>query len=100
VLLRLLGKLLDGPATTSADTSPVPMQLPPHLADELDGDAEQSYPLDLPLAPLDLLAPRGSPQHEAMLGALIDGPPQHALANVAMVALLDALLRQKQSEPP
>ena len=99
VLLRLLGKLLTTPATRSADTCPVPMQLPPHLADELDDDSEQTYPLDLPLAPLDLLAPRGSQEQQAMMGALIDGPPQHALANVAMVAILDALLRQRQSGP-
>jgi hypothetical protein len=99
VLLRLLGRLLHAPATRSGDVCAVPMQLPPHLADELDDEAEQTYPLDLPLAPLDLLAPRGSQEQEAMVAALIDGPPQHALANVAMVAILDALLRQTQERP-
>jgi hypothetical protein len=99
VLLRLLGKLLEGPVTKSEDTCSVPMQLPPHLADEVEDGADQSYPLDLPLAPLDLLAPRGSREQDAMVAALIDGPPQHALANVAMVALIDALLRRRQAAP-
>ena len=65
------------------------MRLPPHLADEAD---EDQFPLRLALRPLELLAPAGSPELEAMVDCLTDGPPQHSLANAAMVALIDALL--------
>lgn len=96
VLLKLLEQLLQGAATPSDETRQVPMQLPPHLAEELEDDAEQTYPIDLPLRALDRLAPRDSAAQEAMIAALTDGPPQHALANVAMVALIDSALRQRE----
>ncbi len=100
VLLRLLGLLLDGTPTPAAEAREVPMQLPPHLAEELDEEDEQVYPLRLPTAPLDHLAPRDSREQEAMIAALLDGPPQHSLANVAMVCLLDAILRQRRAARP
>jgi hypothetical protein len=95
VLLMLLAQLLDGAPEPSDDTREVPMHLPPHLEAEQDDDDQQVYPLRLPLAALDRLAPRGSREQESMIAALLDGPPQHALANVAIVALLDAIVRQR-----
>jgi hypothetical protein len=95
VLLRLLGLLLGAAPEPSGDSRAAPMHLPPHLAGDDEGSEEQTYPLRLPLSPLDRLAERGSAEQEAMIEALVDGPPQHALANVAIVALVDALLRAR-----
>jgi len=93
VLLSLLGALLErlGPIdeAPTGDSIPVPLRLPPHLA--AHGD-DGHYPLSLPLGALERLAPRGSPELNALLDCLLDGPPHHALANAAMVCLLDALL--------
>jgi hypothetical protein len=93
VLLSLLAQALEkakAQPEPQGVTLPVPMRLPPHLA---HAEAEQdAYPLRLPTAPLERLAPSGSRELEAMVDCLTDGPPQHALANVAMVALLGALL--------
>ncbi|AUX34291.1 hypothetical protein SOCE836_064620 [Sorangium cellulosum] len=91
-LLCLLGLLLEelGPDEGGAprgESLPVPIRLPPHLARGSDHD----YPLALPLAPLTRLAPKGSPELAALVDCLTDGPPHHALANAAMVCLLDAL---------
>ena len=92
VLLRLLGQLLPAPVTASTGPSvEVPMRLPPHLR----GGDDAVYPLRLPTAALERLAPRDSEAFRAMIEALLDGPPQHALANVAMVALLDTLLEAR-----
>ncbi len=95
VLLSLLGLVLErvarGDRTTPDLGAPltVPMRLPPHLARP---DDAPSYPLSLPSAPLELLARKGTRDFEAMVDCLTDGPPQHALANVAMVTLLADLL--------
>jgi hypothetical protein len=93
VLLALLGQLLDGLGVPDGARPPgravaVPMRLPPHLEDEVE-DAD--WPLALPVARLEALAagPRGT---DAMIDCLGDGPPQHAVANVVMVALLDLAL--------
>lgn len=95
VLLALLGLLVERleakGATHPTDGVPVPLRLPPHLAEDHDDDA---YPLTLPTRALERLAPKGSRELEAMIDCLTDGPPQHALANAAMVALLDALLER------
>lgn len=91
-LLRLLGLALaaaGGPAATTGETAAIPMRLPPHLR---RGDDDQNFPLGVPLAALERLAPRDSPAFGALLDCLRDGPPHHALANAAMVCLLDALL--------
>jgi hypothetical protein len=93
VLLSLIGELLarlggPPPGAPSGRAVPVPMRLPPHLEDEVeDGD----YPLGLPLAPLEALAARPR-DVEAMIDCLTDGPPQHAVANVVMTALLELVL--------
>lgn len=98
-LLRLLGLVLAAPGTGAApapteDGAPVPLRLPPHLHAEAD---EQHYPLRLPLGALDRLAPRGSAEQAALLDCLLDGPPHHALANAAMVCLLEAILRRAEA---
>jgi hypothetical protein len=95
VLLSLLGALLDavGPAEIeslrAAGTLPVPMRVPPHLARP---GSIMAYPLPLPTRPLNRLAPPGSIEQAAMAECLTDGPPQHALANAAMVWLVGAAL--------
>lgn len=95
VLLSLLARVLERVPSASHDARAfgdpleVPMRLPPHLARP---DDAPSYPLTLPSAPLELLARRDSRDFEAMVDCLTDGPPQHALANVAMVTLLADLL--------
>lgn len=91
-LVCLLGLLLEALGTEErgargGKSVPVPIRLPPHLARDDDHD----YPLSMPLAPLTRLAPEGSPELAALVDCLTDGPPHHALANAAMVCLLDAL---------
>jgi hypothetical protein len=91
VLLSLLGQLLEraGPGDPPpGPTAPVPLRVAPYQGEEL---GHPEYPLALPLRPLERLA-RTPRDLEAMIDCLTDGPPQHALANAAMVALLDALL--------
>lgn len=92
VLLSLLGRALEA-LPASAATSPghqreVPMRLPPHLREA----GPKHYPLRLSTAPLEQLARGDERAVDAMVDCLTDGPPQHALANVAMVTLLGELL--------
>lgn len=102
ILLSLLGDLAAGaPAGPGAGGHVrVPLRLPPHLRrhhddeDDEDGDDERAYPLRLPLAPLERLAGKDERAIDAMVDCLTDGPPQHALANAAMLVLIDALLRR------
>jgi hypothetical protein len=95
VLLSLLGRVLEHLPPLSSVPAPagepleVPMRLPPHLAKD---SGPKSYPLGLPPEPLEQLAPQGSRHFEAMVDCLTDGPPQHALANVAMVTLVAEIL--------
>ncbi|MCC6620900.1 MAG: hypothetical protein IT385_06580 [Deltaproteobacteria bacterium] len=105
-LIALLGLALDaagGPLEAAPDgpRARVPMRLPPHLQRREDG--EHDFPLSLPLAPLERIAPAGSRELEALVDHLTDGPPHHALANAAMVSILGALLERlerRPSEPP
>ncbi|MBZ5715722.1 hypothetical protein [Nannocystis pusilla] len=93
-LLRLLGLALaatGGPPAEPGESAPIVLRLPPHLR---RGHADEEYPLGIPLAALERLAPRGSAAFKHLLECLSDGPPHHALANAAMVCLLDALLRR------
>lgn len=100
VLLMLLGKLADKLGATDVEalrargTLPVPIKVPPHL--ERPGSL-MTYPLPLPTAPLEHLAPAGSPEQMAMVDCLNDGPPQHALANAAMMWLIGAALARLES---
>jgi hypothetical protein len=76
-------------AVRARGTMPVAMKVPPHL--ERQGSL-MAYSLALPTGPLEELAPAGSPDHAAMVECLSDGPPQHALANAAMIWLIGAAL--------
>jgi hypothetical protein len=95
VLLLLLGMIdealggADIAGLRGRGTLPVPMKVSPHLARP---GSLMTYPLDLPIAPLEKLAPAGSPEQSAMAACLSDGPPQHALANAAMLWLIGAAL--------
>ena len=96
VLLALLGEVLARLPASEAPSAPprqvrVPMRVPPHLRRHPDED-ESSFPLGVPEGALDRLAPSGSREQAAMIDCLTDGPPQHALANAAMVHLLSAIL--------
>ncbi len=84
LLLELLSAL-GAEAAPAVDGSPVPMRLPPHLG----GQDDAVYPLALDLGALRRIAADPGP----LVGALTDGPPQHAVANVVMVDLLAAALR-------
>ena len=95
LLLALLGAIVEGLGGADMDalrargTTPVPMKVSPHLARP---GSLMAYPLDLPMAPLERFAPSGSAQASAMAECLTDGPPQHALANAAMMWLIGAAL--------
>lgn len=65
------------------------MRLPPHLEDEVD---EGDYPLRLPVEALKQAIGDDGAALEAAIDCLTDGPPQHALANVVLVALLERVL--------
>src|SRR5690606_9515312 len=80
-----------GPVSTPGPAAPIALRLPPHLR---RGHADENFPLGVPLAALERLAPQGSPAFTALLDCLRDGPPHHALANAAMVCLLGALLER------
>jgi len=109
VLLRLLGDALaaagglpegatDGAGEGEGTHAPVPLRLPPHLAEHSKGDP--NYPLKMPLRPLLGLAGDDSASARAMAECLADGPPHHALANAAMLCLVDALLRRLAARAP
>lgn len=95
ILLSLLSQVLaqrgGGPLGTAG--AAVPMRLPPHLATAVD---ESSYPVRLPLEALRRLAGDHPERVDAMVDCLTDGPPQHTLANVLMVTLMDALLAEER----
>jgi len=97
ILLALLGEL-EGERPTTLPVGEhvrVPLRLPPHLRHEYrEDDEDGAYPLPLPLAPLRRLAGNDARAVDAMVECLTDGPPQHALANAAMVLLIDALMRR------
>lgn len=95
-LLRLLAEALraagGAPGTGRDDDLPVAFRLPPHLDRHADEDAH--YPLRLSRRAIERLAPAGSREAETIADSLADGPAHHALANVAMVNLLDALIER------
>lgn len=99
VLLRLLAQVLERLTDKSnrhdeAESVPVPIRVPTPGALAME---EKVYPLQMSLAPLKRLA-EGDPQRlAAMIDCLLDGPPQHALANAAMVNVLGFLLEQLES---
>jgi hypothetical protein len=91
VLLAFLGELSAGRQTAETDGISVPMRLPPHLQSE---GSSQNYPIKIPSRILERLATRGSRELKDMIDCLTDGPPQHSLANVVMLCLLDSLLEK------
>ena len=100
-LLKLLSLALEaagGPGEPPDDLIPVPLRLPPHLGRH--GDADAHYPISIPRRVLDRLAAPGSREAAVLASALTDGPPHHALANAAMVGLLDALLARLPRREP
>ena len=92
-LLMLLAKALEKLPGDDAPLKgePVPMRLPPHLEDEVE---EGDYPLQLPTRALKTALGDDDKNLEAAVDCLTDGPPQHALANVVMVSLLERLLER------
>lgn len=99
-LLRLLGlavSAVGGPPAHSGETVPITLRLPPHLR---RGHVDEHYPLGVPLSALERIAPRGSPAFERLCDGLTDGPPHHALANAAMVCMLDALITRLEAVHP
>lgn len=98
ILLTLLAQAAQTSEATPADLQAagvaVPMRLPPYLAESVD---EAAYPLLLPTGALLALAGGDQTQLAAMVDCLTDGPSQHALANVIMVALLERLLNRTPS---
>lgn len=95
VLLERTGGVPDKP--TSGESVAVPLRLPRHLAP--DHDEDRTYPLHMPLAPLEAIAPKGSPALDTLADCLLDGPPHHALANAALVCALGALLERFPARP-
>lgn len=95
ILLALLGELSSPSGGAPGETAPIPLRLPPHLRDEREHDDDNdAYPLPLPLAPLRRLANDDDKAVEAMVECLTDGPPQHSLANAAMLLLIEGMLRR------
>lgn len=94
ILLSLLAQAAKSlgvvPAQAGADPGvKVPMRLPPYLAETVE---EGAYPIVLPTRALSQMAGGSAQQLAAMVDCLTDGPPQHALANVIMVTLIEHLL--------
>lgn len=96
MLLALLAQLVERYDSASAprepgETVPVPIRLPPSQTIGVTG---RMYPLRMDTAPLMGLAAEQPHLLAAMIDCLLDGPPQHALANALMVNLLGVLLAQ------
>src|SRR5262245_12474456 len=93
VLLSLLGRVLAQlrekgirlPEPASDETVGVPLRLPPQLTGTAD---DRFFPLRMSTRTLRSMAKDDERTLDAMVDCLIDGPPQHALANAAMVNLL------------
>lgn len=106
VLLSLLAKVLERlPLSESlqpaiceqANAVPVPMRLPPHLAET---SPERFYPLCLSPRSLKVLADGNEQSVAAMIDCVVDGPPQHALANALMINVLERILSALSSAKP
>lgn len=93
LLARAASRASPALARPAATDVTVPMRLPPYLAESVD---EGTYPLLLPTGALLDLAGGDQTLLAAMVDCLTDGPSQHALANVIMVALIERLLPAPQ----
>lgn len=97
ILLALLGEAASPSSQQDpGETARVPLRLPPHLREERDNDDDDAYPVPLPLAPLRRLVGSDDKAIEAMVECLTDGPPQHSLANAAMLLLIEGMLEGKR----
>ena len=67
------------------------MHLPPHL---MEDNPDTSYPVSLPERALRRVTGDDAVTQE-LVGALLDGPPQHSVANALMVALLEGLIMKE-----
>lgn len=96
LLLALLERALALVPGTDAplEGAGVPMRLPPHLEDDIE-DGE--YPLPLATHAISELVGGDEKALDAAIDCLTDGPPQHALANVVMVAMLERLLARLEA---
>lgn len=96
VLLRLVGRVLERvPGEDApADGVKVPMRLPPHLEGSVE---EGEFPISLPTSALRALVGGDEASLEAAIDCLTDGPPQHALANVVLVSLLERILSRLEA---
>lgn len=73
----------------------IPMRLPaPHVI----SSTEQTYPLRMDVSALRELADGDERRMAAMVDCLLDGPPQHALANALMVNALGRLLHRLEAQ--
>lgn len=98
VLLSLLADVLaavGGTARADDTMLGVEMRLPPHLEDEMPA---QPYPMKLSTAAVKRVAP-ASRDHDTLVDLIGDGPPQHVVANIAMVNLLEAILSTLERRP-
>lgn len=91
-LHRLLERLppLPSPPST-APSRPFPMRLPPHVAPR---DPPPAWPLTVPLDTVEALGGSDPVLKESLIDCVTDGPPHHALANVVMLALIEAALER------
>lgn len=95
VLLRLLARLPRRREPDPSACAAVPMRLPPHLQDERGDrdDDDATYPIGLPVRLLALLSDDDE-ERRAMAACLTHGPPQHVLANVVMLSLIDRAISE------
>jgi hypothetical protein len=102
VILRLLAQALERLEETAApkegpesaeQTVQIPMRLPaPHVI-----STDQTYPLRMEISALQKLAEGDERRLASMIDCLLDGPPQHALANALMVNALGRLLERLEA---
>ncbi len=93
VILQLLAAVAERVGATAVPgAGPRPaIRLPPHH--KRDEDRDDEFPIALPVGAVARI--EGDTRRCRMLEeCLLDGPSHHALANVAMVGLLDAILAQ------
>ena len=85
-----------GPWPVSAEAESPRMHLPPHL---MEDQPSARYPVGMPRAALAAVTGDDALTDE-LVGALLDGPPQHSVANALMVALLDGILTRAPGRAP
>ncbi|MBK8251289.1 MAG: hypothetical protein IPK82_01290 [Polyangiaceae bacterium] len=99
VILTLLSQVVEKsgvPVAAEHDGYKIPFRLPPHLDRHNDEDA--LYPLRLARGAMQRVALNDARRADMLASAVVDGPPHHALANVAMVNLLHALVSHLEAK--